>query len=86
MQIRAHGQIITAESVPALLVDSVHFVENGEAMYHAAAIGRVKALTDADMAAFQRDFKRVPHVAKLWKYYVEGGVKSGLLPKDWVLE
>lgn len=86
MQIRAHGQIITAESVPALLVDSVHFVENGEAMYHAAAIGRVKALTEADMAAFQRDFKRVPHVAKLWKYYVEGGVKSGLLPKDWVLE
>lgn len=85
LQIRAHGQVITAESIPALLVDSVHFVENGEAMYHAAAIGRVKPLTETDMAAFQRDFKRVPHVKKLWRYYIEGGQKSGLLPKDWEL-
>ncbi|MDB5595630.1 MAG: ribulose-5-phosphate 4-epimerase-like epimerase or aldolase [Hyphomicrobiales bacterium] len=86
MQIRAHGQIVTAESVPAVLVDSVHFVENGEAMYHAAAIGKVVPLTERDIAAFARDFKRVPHVAKLWKYYVEGGRTSGLIPKDWALD
>ncbi len=85
MQIRAHGQIVTAESVPAVLVDSVHFVENGEAMYHAAAIGRVKPLTATDIASFARDFKRVPHVSKLWRYYVEGAITSGVIPKDWEL-
>ena len=85
MQIRAHGQIVTAESVPACLVDAVHFVENGEAMYHAAAIGKVRPLSDKDISAFQRDFKRVPHIKKLWKYYTEGGKSSGLLPEDWEL-
>ena len=85
MQIRAHGQVVTAESVPAVLVDSVHFVENGEAMYNAASIGKVRPLSDTDIASFLRDFKRVPHVKKLWKYYIEGGQSSGLIPEDWDL-
>ena len=32
LQIRAHGQVITAESVEAVLTDSIHFVENAQAM------------------------------------------------------
>jgi L-ribulose-5-phosphate 4-epimerase len=85
MQIRAHGQIVTAESIPALLVDCVHFVENAVAMYQAASLGKVLPLTEADIAAFQREFKRVPHVAKLWTYYVGKGRAAGYLPADWDL-
>jgi L-ribulose-5-phosphate 4-epimerase len=39
--IRAHGQVVVAESVPAVLIDSVHFVENAQAMYDAAGLGRL---------------------------------------------
>lgn len=85
MQIRAHGQVVTAESVEAVLVDSVHFVENGEAMYHAAALGRVVPLTKADIENFAKTFKRTWHISKLWTYYVEGGRACGFLPEEWQL-
>jgi len=81
--IRAHGQVIVAESVPAVLIDSVHFVENAQAMYQAATLGNVVPLTTDEIAAFERDFKRDRHIAKLWKYYVGRGRASGLLPADW---
>ena len=61
LQIRAHGQVIVAESVQAVLIDAVHFVENAVAMYHAAALGKVRALTQADMDAFTVAFKRQRH-------------------------
>ena len=86
MQIRAHGQIVTAESLPALLVDCVHFVENATTMYQAAMLGKVMPLTEADIAAFSREFKRVPHVSKLWTYYVGKGRAAGILPTDWDIE
>jgi ribulose-5-phosphate 4-epimerase/fuculose-1-phosphate aldolase len=83
--IRAHGQVVTAESVPALLIDCVHFVENAVAMYQAAAVGKVIPLSAAEMAAFRHDFERERHVAKLWKYYVGRGRAKGLLPEAWDL-
>ena len=83
--IRAHGQVVAAESVPALLVDCMHFVENAVAMYQAAAVGKVIPLSAAEMAAFRHDFERERHVAKLWKYYVGRGRASGLLPEAWEL-
>lgn len=85
LQIRAHGQVVTAESVEAVLIDSVHFVENGMAMYYAAAIGRVKPLTPADIANFERDFKRQRHIDKLWQYYVDGARTAGIIPAEWKL-
>jgi ribulose-5-phosphate 4-epimerase/fuculose-1-phosphate aldolase len=85
LQIRAHGQVVTAESVEAVLIDSVHFVENGMAMYHAAAIGRVKPLTAHDIANFERDFKRQRHIDKLWQYYVDGARSAGVIPAPWQL-
>jgi L-ribulose-5-phosphate 4-epimerase len=85
LQIRAHGQVITAESVEAVLVDSVHFVENAEAMYAAAMLGRVRPLSAADIEAFAKYFLRDRHVKKLWRYYVETGQASGLIPTDWPL-
>jgi len=81
--IRAHGQVVVAESVPAVLIDSVHFVENAQAMYQAAMLGKVMPLTAKETAAFQRDFDRDRHVAKLWTYYVGRGRASGLLTADW---
>jgi ribulose-5-phosphate 4-epimerase/fuculose-1-phosphate aldolase len=77
--IRAHGQVIVAESVPGALIDSVHFVENAEAMYRAACLGRVVPLNAKEIADFERDFDRDRHLAKLWDYYVGRGRASGLL-------
>jgi ribulose-5-phosphate 4-epimerase/fuculose-1-phosphate aldolase len=85
LQIRAHGQVITAESVEAVLNDSVHFVENAEAMYAACAIGRVKPLSEEDMASFEKWFKRGRHVNKLWRFYVEGAQTGGVIPADWAI-
>ncbi len=83
MQIRAHGQVIVAESVQAVLIDSVHFVENAVAMYHAAALGRVRALTQADLDAFTVAFKRQRHIDKLWEYYVGRAKTKGFIPEAW---
>lgn len=83
LQIRAHGQVITAESVDAVLNDSVHFVENAQAMYNACAIGRVVPLSEADIESFELYFRRARHVNKLWRFYVEGAQNKGVIPKDW---
>ena len=83
LQIRAHGQVITAESVDAVLCDSIHFVENAQAMYNACAIGRLVPLSTADMESFELYFKRTRHVNKLWRFYVEGAQNTGVIPRDW---
>jgi ribulose-5-phosphate 4-epimerase/fuculose-1-phosphate aldolase len=83
--IRAHGQVVTAETVPAVLVDCVHFVENAEAMYRAAALGTVVPLSADEIAGFLREFDRRRHIANLWKYYTGRGQASGLLPTAWAL-
>lgn len=83
--IRAHGEVVVAETVPALLVDCVHFVENAEAMYTASLLGRVRPLSAAEIDGFQQDLKRGKHVAKLWRYYVGRARMSGLIGKDWSL-
>jgi L-ribulose-5-phosphate 4-epimerase len=83
--IRAHGQVIAAESVPAVLIDSVHFVENAEVMYQAAALGKVMPLSDQEIEAMLHDFTRDRHIDKLWKYYIGIGRDKGLLPKAWRL-
>jgi L-ribulose-5-phosphate 4-epimerase len=81
--IRAHGQVIVAETLPALLIDCIHFVENAEALYHASVLGKVRPLSAAEMAGFRHDFNRERHAVKLWKYYIGRGKASGLLPEDW---
>jgi L-ribulose-5-phosphate 4-epimerase len=83
--IRAHGQVVVAESVPAALIDSIHFVENAQAMHDAASLGPVVPLTAAEIAGFNREFNRARHIDKLWDYYVGRGRASGVLPADWVL-
>lgn len=80
---RAHGAVVVAESVPAVMVDAVHFEENAEAEYRAAQLGPVRPLTQAEMAAFAERFDRDRHVAKLWAYFVARGLDSGVLPAEW---
>jgi L-ribulose-5-phosphate 4-epimerase len=82
--IRAHGQVVVAEDLPSLLSDCVHFVENAEALYHANVLGKVKPLTAKEMDAFRDDFRRGPHAAKLWSYFVSKGQASGVIPADWL--
>lgn len=81
--IRAHGQVVVAEDLPSLLTDCIHFVENAEALYRAATLGKVLPLTEKEMRAFHHDFRRDSHAAKLWLYYVGKGLDSGTLPRDW---
>ena len=66
-----------------MLNDSIHFVENAQAMYHAAALGKLAPLTDADIASFEKYFQRGRHVNKLWRFYVEGAQTEGVIPADW---
>jgi ribulose-5-phosphate 4-epimerase/fuculose-1-phosphate aldolase len=83
LQIRAHGQVITAESVEAVLTDFIHFVENAQAMHNACVLGRLVPLSEADMESFAKYFKRDRHVDKLWRYYIESWQTAGVVPADW---
>ena len=78
--IRAHGVVLVAESVPAVMVDAVHFEENANAMYRAASIGKLRPLSPGEMEAFAREFNRDRHVAKLWTYYLGRAADKGVLP------
>lgn len=82
--IRAHGGVIVAESVPALLVDAVHFDENAKACLQAAALGKLKPLTGAelDLLAENND-NRGQHIYKLWSYYVDQAIDDGIVPTEW---
>lgn len=81
--IRAHGEVVVAETLPALLMDCIHFKENAEALYHASMLGRVVALTPDELKRFGQSLKRPRHSVKLWTYYVGRALADGTLPKDW---
>ena len=83
---RAHGMVLVAESLPALLVDAVHFDENARAQMQVLQAGKNPlVLTDAEMEQVERHEMREFHVGKLWAYYARKGVKEGALPADWQL-
>jgi L-ribulose-5-phosphate 4-epimerase len=72
--IRSHGVVLTAESLPALVVDGIHFEENARAQLQVLNAGQEPlALTDAEMEQINRHEMREFHVGKLWKYYVHKG-------------
>ena len=81
--LRSHGAVVVAESIPALLVDTVHFEENAKAMHDAAQLGKVMPLSQQEARRFEELFERDKHVVKLWRYYIGRGVESGAVPKDW---
>ena len=83
VMLRAHGAVIVSESVPALLVDAVHFEENAKAMYDAARLGTLKPLSPEEISEFAANFKREKHAVKLWRYFLSRGLESGAISKDW---
>jgi L-ribulose-5-phosphate 4-epimerase len=83
--IRAHGQVIAAESVPAVLVDSATFIENAEAMILASQLGRVVPLSAAEIADFAASLDRDHFVHKAWTYYLTLGRTRGVVPEEWDL-
>ena len=81
---RAHGLVLTAESLPALLVDAVHFDENARAQMQVLQAGKTPLpLTEAELEQIDRHEMREFHVDKLWSYYVHKGVKQNAIPGDW---
>jgi L-ribulose-5-phosphate 4-epimerase len=82
--LRAHGGVLVSESLPALLVDAVHFEENANAHYKAATIGKVKPLTREEVLLIQTvNNNRAQHCYKLWSHYVGIGLADGILPQEW---
>lgn len=84
--IRAHGAVVVAEDVRALFVDCVHFEENAEALYRAAAIGRVNPLTAEEAKSFMSSFDRAWHTGKLWSYHVGVAAKAGVIDNSYKSE
>jgi len=82
--LRAHGAVLVAEDVPALLADAIHFEENARALYLASSLGTVTPLTPAEIGALRAKANRTQHAAKLWEYYLGLGVKAGAVPEEWV--
>ena len=83
MIIRAHGQVIVAESPRALLMDCIHFVENAETFHRAASLGSVLPLTREELELFAKAFRRKKHSMKLWNYYLKQGMAKGVIPPEW---
>jgi L-ribulose-5-phosphate 4-epimerase len=80
---RAHGLVLVAESVPALLVDAVHFDENARALVTVLNAGAEPLpLTIDEREQINRHEMRVFHVDKLWRYYVDKARTAGIFAGD----
>jgi len=58
--LRAHGAVLVAENVPALLIDAVHFEENAEALARVLAMGKAKPLTPEEAETMSKSFDSIP--------------------------
>lgn len=81
--LRAHGLVLTSESAPAMLCDTIHFQDNARAQKEAMQLGEIDPLTPAEIARVEQYSERDHHVRKMWNYYAKEGVKKGVLPKEW---
>jgi L-ribulose-5-phosphate 4-epimerase len=83
---RAHGLTLVAESVPALLVDAVHFQENALALMQVLQAGAVpEPLTEDELVQINKHEMREFHIGKLWNYYVRRAVAANVVPAGWGL-
>ena len=82
--LRAHGEVVLAESPRAVFVDSLHLVENAEALSQGLLLGQVDRLSDQEIASFLSTFRRERHVEKVWKYYATVAAHAGVLPESWL--
>lgn len=83
---RAHGLLLVAESLPALLSDAVHFEENAQAQMQVMNAGaKPKPLTAAEIEQILKLEDRPHHYMKMWNYYVRKGIAAGTVEKNWDL-
>ncbi len=83
---RAHGLLLVAESLPALISDAVHFEENAKAQMQVMNAGaKPKPLTAAEIEQILKLDDRPHHVSKMWNYYVRKGLVAGTVEKEWDL-
>ena len=81
---RAHGLVMTAESIRHLFIDCVHFKENALAQLQVLQSGaKCVPLTDEEIEAIELMEMRDWHCKKLWNYYIRKGFKEGQLDQDW---
>lgn len=81
---RGHGLTLVAESVPALLVDAVHFEENAKAMMQVLQAGAEPVpFTDEELVQINKHEMRDFHIGKLWNYYLRKAVSEQIVPSDW---
>ncbi len=77
---RAHGLVLVAEDVPALLVDAVHFDENARALMTVLTAGaQPLPLTPQERDQINRHEMREFHVGKLWRYYIDKARTAGVV-------
>jgi len=80
--IRSHGMVLVAESVPALFVDAIHFLENAKQQMMVLQAGQEPlAMTEAEIAAI--DSPREFHIDKLWNFYWRQGRSRSIIPESW---
>ena len=83
---RAHGLLLVAESLPALISDAVHFEENAKAQLQVMNAGaKPVPLSAKEIEQILKLEDRPHHVAKMWNYYVRKGLAAGTVEKDWNL-
>ena len=83
---RGHGLTLVAESVPALLVDAVHFQENAQAMIQVLQSGaEPEPLTADELVQINKHEMREFHIGKLWNYYVLQSIQQKVTPAGWGL-
>ena len=76
--LRAHGALLVAESVQTLFMDAIHFEENARAQLTASQLGRLKPLTEEELARLSTEWVRADHAAKLWHHYLRKAEAAGL--------
>jgi len=84
---RAHGAVLVAPGARTVFADTIQFDENARAQLLAATLGTPAPLSEAELDALEE--ASPPHfmdhyVNKIWRYYVERGRSSGLIPDDWM--
>ncbi len=83
---RAHGAVLVAESVPAVLTSAIQFEENARAQVLAAGLGEIAPLSDAELEALAEASSPefLDHYAsKVWTYYLARGIDAGVIPQAW---
>ena len=83
---RAHGAVVVAANVPAVLAAAIQFEENARARVMAAGLGEIDPLTESELEtlAVASPPEFVAHFAnKIWVYYVGRGIDAGVVPEAW---